>query len=138
MRKTTSGFTLLELLTVVGIIAILAAISVPFYNDYVIRSKITEATSSLSDGRVKMEQFFQDNRTYTGGPAPASTTYFDYAVTASSKTAYTLKATGKASMLGYDFTIDQNNTRSTTAAPSNWAPGSGIPASCWVVRKRSC
>jgi type IV pilus assembly protein PilE len=136
--RTTNGFTLLELLTVVGIIAILGAISVPFYNDYVTRSKITEATSALSDGRVKLEQFFQDNRTYTGGPAPANTTYFTYAVSGASTTAYTLTATGVGSMAGFTFTIDQNNTRSTTAAPSAWAPGSGIPASCWVVRKRSC
>jgi type IV pilus assembly protein PilE len=136
--RTTKGFTLLELLTVVGIIAILAAISLPFYNDYITRGKIAEATSSLSDGRVKIEQFFQDNRTYTGGPAPANTTYFDYAVSGASTTAYTITATGKASMLGYTFTINEANTRRTTAAPASWAPGSGIPADCWVVRKRAC
>jgi len=136
--RTTKGFTLLELLTVVGIIAILGAIAVPFYNDYVTRSKITEATSALSDGRVKMEQFFQDNRTYSGGPAPTATTYFTYAVSGASTTAYTITATGNGSMTGFTFTIDQNNTRSTTATPASWAPGSGLPASCWVVRKRSC
>ncbi|MFY9314461.1 MAG: type IV pilin protein [Burkholderiales bacterium] len=132
--RTTKGFTLLELLTVVGIIAILGAISVPFYNDYVTRSKITEATSALSDGRVKLEQFFQDNRTYTGGPAPTSTTYFTYAVGGASTTAYTLTATGIGSMAGFTYTINEANTRSTTAAPSGWAAAS-MPTSCWIVRK---
>jgi type IV pilus assembly protein PilE len=136
--RTTKGFTLLELLTVVGIIALLAAISLPFYNDYTTRAKISEATSALSDGRVKLEQFFQDNRTYTGGPAPTSTTYFDYAVSGASTTAYTLTATGKGGMLGYAFTINEANARSTTAAPANWAPASGLPAACWVVRKKAC
>ena len=128
MRKTTRGFTLAELLTVVGIIAILAAIGVPAYNDYAIRGKIAEATSNLSDGRVKLEQFFQDNRTYTGGPAPAATTYFNYALSGASTTAYTLTATGKASMLGYSYTINQANTRGSTV-PADWTPTGGS-ASC--------
>jgi type IV pilus assembly protein PilE len=143
--RSTNGFTLLELLTVVGIIAILGAISVPFYNDYVTRSKITEATSALSDGRVKLEQFFQDNRTYAGGPAPTNTTYFTYNVQKSStdtgaatNTEYAIKATGVGSMAGFTYTIDQNNTRRTIATSAAWAPGSGLPADCWVVRKRSC
>ena len=67
--KKNEGFTLLELLVVVAVIGILAAVSMPYYNDYTIRGKIAEATSALSDGRIKMEQFFQDNRTYVGAPA---------------------------------------------------------------------
>ncbi len=128
------GFTLLELLTVVAIIGILAAIAYPAYNDYITRSKIAEATSALSDGRIKMEQFFQDNRTYDGGPAPAATTNFTYAAGNLSNTTYTLTATGIGAMAGFTYTINQTNTRQTTAAPTGWA-AAAMPAACWITRK---
>jgi type IV pilus assembly protein PilE len=72
----TAGFTLLEVMVVVAIVAILASVAYPSYADYITRSRIIQATTSLSDYRVKMEQFFQDNRTYAaagvcGVPAPA-------------------------------------------------------------------
>ena len=62
--KRESGFTLIEIMIVVVIIGIIAAIAIPSYQDYVRRAQITEATNGLSDLRVRMEQFFQDNRTY--------------------------------------------------------------------------
>ena len=65
------GFTLIELMIVVGIMAILASIAIPSYSEYVRRSRITEAVSALSGMRVKMEQYFQDNRTYAGACAAA-------------------------------------------------------------------
>ena len=120
--KRSSGFTLAELLTVVTIIGILSAVGIPAYNDYVTRTKIAEATSALSDGRIKMEQFFQDNRTYVGGPAPAATSYFTYAVSGLSTTAYKITATGTLSMAGYGYTIDQSNSKATTAIPAS-TPG---------------
>ncbi len=65
------GFTLIEVMVVVAIVGILAAIALPSYADYVRRSKIIEATRGLSDFRTRMEQFFLDNRTYVGGCAVA-------------------------------------------------------------------
>jgi len=67
MKSNHSGFTLIELMVVVAIVAILAAVALPAYNDYVTRSKLTDAVTGLSDFRVRMEQFYQDNRRYDGG-----------------------------------------------------------------------
>lgn len=126
--KTQKGFTLVELMIVVVVIGILASIGIPSYNDYVTRGKLVEATSALSDGRVKMEQFFQDNRTYVGGTAPAETTNFTYAPSNLSTTTYTITATGKGNLSTFSYTIDQANTK-TSATP--W----GNSATCWVTNK---
>ena len=57
---------MIEVMIVVAIVAILAAIALPNYSDYVKRGKIIEATSGLSDMRTRYEQFYLDNRTATG------------------------------------------------------------------------
>ncbi len=151
MRNTLSrGFTLIELMVVVAIIAILAAIAVPQYSDYVLRGKLTEATATLGQSRVIAEQFFQDNRMYTGMPlctAPPTGKYFTYAcavvpsgaVGTATSTVYTLSATGIAAQgtSGFTFTVDQTNTRSTTVASP--APASWHGAfTCWVSKPGGC
>ncbi|MDH4189191.1 MAG: prepilin-type N-terminal cleavage/methylation domain-containing protein [Betaproteobacteria bacterium] len=152
MRNAT-GFTLIELMIVVAIISILAAVALPQYNQYVTRSKLTEATSQLADLRTKMEGYYLDNRRYsstTGGgtcgvvPAAADSKYFDIACASSTlKTGvgdqtYTITATGKSSagMTGFVLTIDHSNTKATTSVASGWT----LPATnCWVQRKNgSC
>jgi len=137
--KYAKGFTLIELMVVVVIIAILAAFALPAYQDYVTRGKIAEATSNLGNLRVKMEQFFQDNRQYVGGPCnpPASESkYFTYACNpAATATTYTIEATGVAAqgMGGFVYTVDQNNVKTTViAAPSTWTAGT---TACWVTKK---
>lgn len=135
------GVTLIELMVVVAIIAILTTIALPAYQDYVVRGKIPDATSNLANYRVQMEQFFQDNRTYAGATAcPASTSpnttvsqYFNFSCSSGQPTAttYVLQAVGKNSMAGFTFTIDQNNSKATTAVPAGWATN----ATCWVSRK---
>ena len=56
------GFTLIELMVVVVVIGILAAIGYPSYTDYIRRGKIAEATATLGDWRTKMETYYLDNR----------------------------------------------------------------------------
>jgi type IV pilus assembly protein PilE len=126
---------LIELMITVVVVAILAAVALPSYTNYVRRGKIPDATSNLSAKRVKIEQFFQDNRTYVGAPVlgndPDSSKYFDFAGVATAST-YTLTATGKNSMAGFTYTVDQANSKaSTVTGVSGWSGN----ASCWVTRQ---
>ncbi len=129
-NRIQAGFTLIELMIVVAIIGVLSAIVIPNYSSYVARGKITEATSALADGRIRMEQYFQDNRTYVGGPAPAATTNFTYAASGTSATAFTLTATGTSAsgMSAFSYTINEGNVRTST---TSW----GNSGSCWVVKQ---
>jgi type IV pilus assembly protein PilE len=133
--KTQKGFTLVELMIVVASIGILAAVAMPSYTDYVIRGKIPDATSGLATKSVQMEQFFQDNRTYATAGAPicpdTSSQYFDFTCTVQTATAFTLTATGKSSMAGFTYTINESNAKATTAVPSGWTTN----AACWVTKK---
>ena len=143
------GFTLVEMMITIATLAIVASIALPSYVEYVTRSKIVEATSGLSEMRVRLEQFFADNRQYPGaciasaaGPAPTGKIYLPASVKhftftcALSATAYTVTATGSASsgMTGFVYTIDQASSRKTTSLPSGWA-GAGPSSTCWITRK---
>ena len=137
--KHAKGFTLIELMIVVAVIAILAAIAIPAYGDYVIRGKLVDATANLSDGRIKLEQFFQDNRAYdnsTGGtpPCPAATKYFTYSCNDTSTT-YVITAASNANQgMGaagdYTFTINESNAKATTKFA-----GQAMAATCWLTKK---
>jgi type IV pilus assembly protein PilE len=141
------GFSLIELMIVVAIMGILMAIAMPSYNDYVVRSKIPDATSGLSTKRVQMEQWFQDNRTYVGATAcNADTTtsqYFNFSCSvAGAATTFTLQAAGKSSMAAFTYTIDESGNKGTvitSAAPSGWEATTPTPPAttggCWVTNK---
>jgi type IV pilus assembly protein PilE len=147
LMQRQSGFTLIELMVTVAVVAILAAIALPSYTSYVTRSKLTEATTNLLTMRVKMEQYYQDKLTYTGAcaagtvaPLPAALKYFTITCPVLNATAYTIQADGgnggEQTMAGISFTIDQTNARATTVtlgSPMSQAGYSGN-AGCWVSK----
>jgi type IV pilus assembly protein PilE len=134
-RPIPRGFTLIEVMITVAVVAILAAVALPQYRDYVTRGRIPEATSRLATLQVQAEQYFQDNRTYVGAPACSADTttsrYFNFSCSASSATAFTLRAVGKDAMAGFTYTVTQAGAKATSAVPSGWTTS----ATCWITKK---
>ena len=147
-KNGEAGFTIIELMIVVVIISVLGAVALPAYQDYILRSRLAEAYANLGDMAVKLEQYYQDSRSYAGActltgtvanlPTSANAKYFDFTCPTLSATQFTVQAAGKAgtNLAGFTFTIDQTGLKQTTAVPA----GSGYSAStgangCWVRRK---
>jgi type IV pilus assembly protein PilA len=72
MKKLQKGFTLIELMIVVAIIGILAAIAVPAYQDYTIRSRISEAASLGSAARTAVDIAYSEGYGMTSIPSMSS------------------------------------------------------------------
>lgn len=129
------GFTLVEVLVTVAIVAILSAVAVPMYRDHVTRGRLAEAFSALGSVQPTAEQHWSNTRSYAGlgglNAFPRASQNFDYALTAADNASYLVTATGKGAVLGFVFTVDQNGNRATTAAPSGWTANAG----CWTDRK---
>ncbi|WP_457350036.1 type IV pilin protein [Roseateles sp. P5_D6] len=144
------GFTLIELMIAVAIVGILAAVAVPQYKDYVRRGSLSESFSQLADYRVKMEQYYQDNRNYgtttcvDAAAAPSWKTFvptgaknFTYACSlTSSGQGYTLTATGKTGTvsLGHVYTINEANVQATTTFKGAAMTGKN----CWLAKGSEC
>jgi type IV pilus assembly protein PilA len=60
MKKVQQGFTLIELMIVVAIIGILAAIAIPAYQDYTIRAQVSEGLSLSGGAKAAVTEYYQD------------------------------------------------------------------------------
>jgi type IV pilus assembly protein PilA len=64
MKTLQKGFTLIELMIVVAIIGILAAVAIPAYQDYIARAQVSEAVNLLASGKTGMAEYFADKATW--------------------------------------------------------------------------
>jgi type IV pilus assembly protein PilE len=144
MLHRGKGFTLIELMIAVAVIGILGTLAFPSYVDYMRRSKLQEGTSNLLTMRTKMEQYFQDQRTFVGAcaagtivPIPSNLKNFTIDCPVKTATAYTVRATGTGDLAGIVYTINEANTRATTVTASTLMATAGYAgnAACWVQRK---
>jgi len=133
MKQLQKGFTLIELMIVVAIIGILAAVALPAYQDYTVRAKMSEVILAMSACRTSITEVYQ-----SGGSAPTanswgceSTTASKYvnAVTTSSDGAVTATVQGITSSVDTSVVTLVPLANATSAA--TWATNSGSGLFGW-------
>ena len=141
VARASAGFTLIEVMMVVAILAILLGIALPNYRTYVLRGQLVDATNLLSTFGANMERYYQDNRTYTtvgtitppcAASSPARTQGSFTVSCTTSATGYTLTAAGSGTTAPFSYTLNELGNRATTitGGPSGWTGST----TCWVVK----
>ena len=118
------GFTLVELMIVVAVVGILAAIAIPAYQRYVLEARRAEAQGYLHDLALRQEKWRVNNPAYASEAdlgAFVDTTYYNFSLESATATAYTLVAAARSSQL------------SDAGCTTLWLNQAmqGTPASCW-------
>lgn len=135
-----AGFTLVEVMVTVAILAILTAVAIPIYTGYVVRSNVQSGLQGLAVMRTRMEQYFMDNRTYDnvgdcGATQPPNEDNFFYSCESpANEGTYIVTATGVTgtNMEGFTYTINQANERTSAINKDGWGTGATVP--CWITR----
>jgi len=144
-QRKIGGFSLMELMIVVAIVAILGSIAYPSYLNQVTKSRRTDAQAVLMEAAQFMERFYTENNRYdqdTGGTAVAlpaqlqesprdgGTKSYDITVQASTASTYTLRATPKNGQAGDGFLQltntfakgwDRDSSGALSAAEQTWS-----------------
>jgi type IV pilus assembly protein PilA len=132
MKQLQKGFTLIELMIVVAIIGILAAVALPAYQDYTVRAKMSEVILAMSACRTSITEVYQ-----TGGTPPSANGWgCEAGVTSKYVTSISTDANGAVTAVIQNISSDVNTSTVTlipmnssgTAASSSSDMGKGLSA----------
>ena len=137
MKAIQKGFTLIELMIVVAIIGILAAVALPAYQDYTVRAKVSELLLAASGVRTAISEKFQTDPSNTacaggGGTIPAVGKVI--AATVTDAGSITVFGGTVSSSIGQAVTVTMTPTYSTATGTITWTcvgtPSKYMPATC--------
>ncbi|MES2885831.1 MAG: type IV pilin protein [Pseudomonadota bacterium] len=125
------GFTLIELMIVVAIVGVLAAIAIPSYQSYLRKARRGDAIATLVTMQSQQEKFRANNNAYSSSPtamgAPASSSYYTYTISNAGVSSYTLTATATATS---GQTRDKQGSTACSPLTLNQS-NVKTPAGCW-------
>jgi type IV pilus assembly protein PilA len=136
MRSIQKGFTLIELMIVVAIIGILAAIALPAYQDYTIRSKVSELILAASAARTAITEKYQSDSDSTAMGNGTSITAFGkiLGATVAADGVVTITGSSASTSVGTAVTVVLTPTVNSAAGTLTWSctgtPSRYMPGSC--------
>lgn len=131
MKKNQQGFTLIELMIVVAIIGILAAVAIPAYKDYIARSQATEGAVLLSGLKAPLAEQYQDTSSLAIPSGSVTSGKYINNITASSNVYTATFNTGIAPQLsGKTMTLTYNTSTGAFTFGCSSIPANVRPKNC--------
>ncbi len=134
-NRNAQAFTLIELMVVVAILGILAAITVPSYLDHVVKTRRNNASIALTDLAARMERAYANNNTYAGNtvtglgaPTTVADDLYTLSIESADTTSFEIRATPTGAQASSDaacaaLTLDHTGSQGIT--------GTGTAGECW-------
>lgn len=141
-KQLQHGLTLIEVMVTVALVGIIAAVAVPNYASYMLRSRVPTGLDQLGSMATRLEQFYQDTGNYGAGscgngmamPTPDNYSQIVCVLSLGGQ-GFDLTLTGASggSLSGFTYTVNHRGVRRTLSHPKGLPP-----ANCWSVKGSVC